>query len=270
MFIFQSSRRDVDTVGLIARFREQGRVACLGCLLLTLAPVVALADDEDPVTSGLRSAWVKFSELHEVSESHGRRGEIALEQLQLDHRKAGLLGTIRTMNIEVDSWRVPRNRWTSPQVEYWEELLGYKQQVNEIDNRLTQLNLLWREENEAAIRRAEAAGKTVKPLDRPGLLREMQRQNREAFDAFATAKKAIEESAGQPGMTRLGIYKQAMTELGRAPADAPNLVPLKPFRLAFEEYCGKSFFTQGKKPKRGKADRRITWSSEARPSDRPA
>ena len=89
----------------MSQFRSSTRAFLLGCLLLAATSGIALADE---VSSKLRTAWEKFSELQEVSISHGARGEIALKQMQAERHRADLLQTIRArMQVEVVSWRFP-------------------------------------------------------------------------------------------------------------------------------------------------------------------
>ncbi len=230
----------------MSQFRSSTRAFLLGCLLLAATSGIALADE---VSSKLRTAWEKFSELQEVSISHGARGEIALKQMQAERHRADLLQTIRTMQVEVVSWRFPRHRWNNLQEDFFQELQGYRQQLTDTDRYLGELRLQWQQENEAAIRQAEAQGKRVKPLDRPGLLAKLQGQERETFGAFAEARKAIADAGTRHGQTRTQVYRQAMTELGRSGQAPAQLVPQEQFRAAFEKFCGgKPFF--GPKGKR--------------------
>jgi hypothetical protein len=234
-------------------------VSLLGCALLVTAAGAQTASQED-LTSKLRTAWEKFTERQQVAASYGARGEIALKQLEMERRQADLRETIRNMQIEIDGWRLPPNRWNSIQRAFGDEQREYRRQLTEVDRVLDELRLQWRQENELAIRQAEQRGERVKPLDRAGLLRELQRIERETLDAFAAAREALIEATPAPSTnrpkraprsrapkagrtSRNEVLRSAMAELGRSSSTVARLSPPDDFLRAFREFCGgKKFF----------------------------
>jgi hypothetical protein len=232
--------------------RMASRFFLLGFALLVTATIARGAGNEE-FTSRLRNAWEKFGDLQELAGSHGARGEIALQQMEMERRQADLRQTIRNVQVEVDSWRYPRHRWTNIQEAYFQELLEYRQQLIETDRTLDELRFQWQQQNELAIRQAEAQGKQVKPLDRAGLLRELQRLDRETFDAFREAKEAlVEATKGRPA-NRAELLRSAVAEVGRSGLAAMRLSAKDNFLNAFRGFCGgKNFFGgKGKKPSSG-------------------
>jgi hypothetical protein len=230
--------------------RIASRVFLLGSALLVTATITRGAGNEE-FTSRLRNAWEKFGDLQELAGSHGARGVIALQQMEMERRQADLRQTIRNVQVEVDSWRYPRHRWTNIQEAYFQELLEYRQQLIETDRTLDELRFQWQQQNELAIRQAEAKGKQVKPLDRARLLQELQRQDRETFDAFRAAKEAlVDATKGRPA-GRSETLRSAVAEVGRSPTAAARLSAKGDFLKAFGEFCGGKNFFGGKGKKSG-------------------
>jgi hypothetical protein len=230
----------------------------MGCALLVLATGPVAAGDED-LPSKLRTACEKFTERQQLAASYGARGEIALKQLEMERYRADLLETIRNMQIEVDSWRLPLNRLNSIQAGFYQELQQYRRQLTEVDRALEELRLRWKDLNELAIRQAEAEGKRVKPLDRGGLLRELQRVDRETLSAFATAKEALIEATSSRSGSRGDILRSAMAQAGQASTPVASPSAQDDFLRAFTEYCGgKRFFGKGGtgRPARGNSVRK--------------
>jgi hypothetical protein len=219
-----------------------GRIV-LGSLALVGSPGKAHAAPEDSLSTRLLAAWERFSELQDFASSYGSGGEIALKQMQAERQQADLRATVRAMQVEVDSWHQPLNRSNRFQEQHYQELQLCRRQSVEVDRYLVELRLQWQQENEAAIRQAEAQGKQVKRLDRVGLLVELQKKQRDSQDAFAQAKAAIADAAGRPGKSRTQVYQQALAQVARPDQLPSRAVPQKQFRAAFEDFCGgKRFF----------------------------
>jgi hypothetical protein len=230
----------------------------LGCAVLVLATSAKAVGDED-LPSKLRTACEKFTERQQLAASYGARGEIALKQLEMERYRADLVETIRNMQIEVDSWRLPLNRLNSIQAGFYQELQQHRRQLTEVDRALEELRLRWKDLNELAIRQAEAEGKRVKPLDRDGLLRELQRVDRETYSAFATAKQSLIEAASSGSAGRTDVLRSAMAEAGQASSSIASPGAQDDFLRAFTEYCGgKRFFGKGGmgRPARGSSVRK--------------
>jgi hypothetical protein len=123
----------------------------------------------------------------------------------------------------------------------------YCHQRAELDNELARLRLQWQELNEVAIQEAQAAGKRVKPLDRPGLLNELQRLDRECQKAFESLKNELPEAARAQGVTETAAFNSAIDEVGGSTDQKVRLVPAKQFSDEFKTYYKQQSSEQPKK-----------------------
>jgi hypothetical protein len=216
------------------------------CYLATaLDPSVALADDE--LNSKVRMAWEKFSELEETKVNYGERAEVALTMLQTERERTEVEATVRTLRIQIDSFPTRRNNL---QQEVFDEWLLCRQRLTGLDQYLAQLRSRWQELNEITIRHAEGSGKRVKPLDRAGLLNELQRLYRECVTAFDSLRTVLADVPSAQGLTAAQAFDNALNDLGGAGGRA-HLVAPKRFRDAFRDFYGRQYSKKSTRSGRG-------------------
>lgn len=220
----------------------------LGCLVLSLSTGTALGDDEEiaGLARVLRSAWESFEEFQEVASAHGARREIALTHLKLEHELSSLQRTIQDMETETGSWHPNRVRWNSVQVQFWEELQGYRRNRTEYHHQLRTLDLQWRELNEAARAQAEFKRKKPIPMDREGLLREFLRLEDQEYQTYYTAKLAVGRVAGESKQSAFEVLRQAAEYLRRPYFSSANPQTLEPFLNDFKAFYGSNGKSKGK------------------------
>ena len=76
-------------------FRRPARAYFSAHLAIVAIPSIALASDE--LTSKVRSAWEKFSELKEAKVNYGERAEVALAMFQMEGERAEVEATARLL-----------------------------------------------------------------------------------------------------------------------------------------------------------------------------
>jgi hypothetical protein len=223
----------------------------LTCVLWLAGSIIlaeaACARDDDELTSKVRKAWEKFTELTNVGLEYGERGNIAIEILNLEHYRANVKTTIRNLQILVDSF--PRRR-NNLQEDVYRELLGWRSELTATDHRLSELRLRLQDKNEEAFRQAERSGKRVKILNRMDLLTEFQRLDRESFEALVELKNALTSSAEEQRLAPGSLLKKLMNELWESGNQATPLLPRKEFYAQVQRQVGKAFLDN--KPKRKK------------------
>ncbi len=141
----------------------------------------------------MRIAWEKFSELEETRIKYGERAEVAIEMLQAEQQRVEVDAAVRTLRVEIDGFPARR---TNLQQEVYDAWLFQCQRLTEFDHYLAQLRLRLQQLNETAMRRAELDGKRVGPLDRMGLLNELQKAYRERTTAFDSLRPVLADVAG--------------------------------------------------------------------------
>jgi hypothetical protein len=203
----------------------------VGVIISAAAPSAALASDE--LTAKVRTAWEKFSEFELTKANYGERANIALTMLEVERQRIQFDALAKELKVQIDSF--PHRR-TNLQEEVYQQWLFYCQERGVRDNNLAQLRLQWQELNEIAISEAQAAGKRVKPLDRPGLLNELQRLERERLAAFDAVKKVLPDAASAQGVTESAAFADALNEVGAATDTTIRLVPARQFSAAFKTY----------------------------------
>ena len=226
----------------MSMFRRTIAVSFLISLAVVALPSVTLASDD--LTTKVRTAWEKFSELQEARVKYGERAEIALKMFEMETQRAELDTTVRFLKIQVDSFPA---RKTSLQQEVVDEFNFRRQQLTGLDFDLTQHKLRLQELNEIAIRQAELSGKSVKPLDRVGLLKLLQKDYQESVTAFESLRSAVVEVAEEQHVSKAQVLRNAMESLSGENERAGDLVPLMQFRAAFLEFYPGQFTERSKK-----------------------
>jgi hypothetical protein len=225
----------------------------LGCLLVGLSAGTAAADDDDDFTGvgrTLRYAWESFVEFQEIASAHGARREIALTHLKVEQELSSLQRTIQDMETETGSWHQNRNRWNSIQTQFWAELQEYRRNRTEYVHQLRDLDISWKELNEAARAQAEFKRKKPIPMDREGLLREFLRLEEQEYRAYSTAKMAIKQAASESKQSETEVLSQAVDHLRQPYSTSPNPQTLDPFLSDFKSFNGTSKWTPPHLPKK--------------------
>jgi hypothetical protein len=214
----------------------------LSYLAIALAPTFAFADDE--LNAKVRTAWEKFSELEETKLNYGERAEVALAMLEMERERLEVDAMARDYKIQIDSF--PPRR-TNLQQDVFDQWLLCRQRLSELDRNLALLKSRLQELNEIAIRNAQASGKRVQPLDRVGLLHELQRRYQECISAFDALRTALAEVASAQSRTPVQVFQGAINELEGAGDPAAHLVSSKQFQDAFRMFYGRQHSKKSKK-----------------------
>ena len=219
----------------------------LTCLVfwsvLAVGPRAARAGDEDELTARLRTEWQKLTELTEVGSRYGERGNIALTILELEHYRANVEATVRTLHAQVDG--LPRRR-TNLQEAVYQEWLGWRDELAQTDRNLAEMKLQMRELDERAVREAEQSGAPLKNLNRKDILQEFQRLDRESYQAFVALRDVLSQSAQEQRIAPAVVLKKAINQLSQSGEPLTQLLPAKQFYAQVEQRFGKSFLLDRK------------------------
>jgi len=217
--------------------------------VLAVAPRASRAGDQDELTTKLRTAWEKFTELTEVGRKYGERGNLALTILDLEHYRANVEATVRNLQIQVDGFPGRRNNL---QQAVYQELLGWRSELTATDRNLHECRLQMQELNERAFREAEQRGEPVKNLNRMDLLKEFQRLDRECYQAFVTLRDVLSKSAEEQHLAPGIVLKKAMNQVLQSGDPPKPLLPAKQFYAQVQQLFGKAFLLD-KKPKKSRS-----------------
>jgi hypothetical protein len=221
--------------------------------VLAVAPRASRAGDEDELTSKLRTAWEKFTELTEVGRKYGERGNLALTILDLEHYRANVEAAVRNLQIQVDGFPGRRNNL---QQEVYQELLGWRSELTATDRNLYECRLQMRELDERAFREAEQRGEPVKNLNRRDLLQEFQRLDRESYQAFVSLRDVLSKSAEEQRLAPGMVLKKAINQVLQSGDKPKPLLPSKQFYAQVEQLFGKPFLLGKKLKKSARGNRR--------------
>jgi len=221
--------------------------------VLAVAPRAARAGDEDKLTSTLRTAWEKLTELTEVGRKYGERGNLALTILDLEHYRANVEATVRNLQIQVDGFPGRRNNLQEAVRQEW---LGWRSELTETDRNLYECRLQMQELNERALREAEQRGEPVKNLNRIDLLKEFQRLDRESYQAFVSLRDVLSKSAEEQGLAPGMVLKKAINQVSQSANSPKPLLPPKQFYAQVEELFGKRFLVDKKSKKSARGSRK--------------
>ena len=142
-------------------FQPSVRALLLGSVFFTGTRGVALADHRDELTSKLRTASEKFSELQESRTAYFARSEITGTIDGVERERADLIANIRQHEVVIAG--LPRLRngapgWNNLQEGVRQDLLVLRQQLTETAGSREELKFCMREMDEITLRQAETSG----------------------------------------------------------------------------------------------------------------
>ena len=212
-------------------FRPTPRLGLTLLLLGSLAGPSPAADTEE-IRSRLRTAREKFAEMQDLKVVYFAKKELADEVSQRVNYRREVEATVRMLKIEIDGYPARR---TNLQQAVYNNWLGARAELTEVDRQIGLLRSRMREIDEELLSLAAATGKRPGPGNRRDILvvyPEAERRCREAFEAL---KVAVSGTTGAPEEANR-LLREANAELNRSGEGDARIGPSAPFFAAFADY----------------------------------
>lgn len=214
-------------------------------------PVRGDEGNDDGLARQLLAAAGKHADLQEVTTRYGRRAELALAILEREQYQVELQAEVGNMNTVIATYPQSRRRWLVEQWDYFNMKQARVQELNELKRQLGQLRVEEKRLYEEELQKARASGQRVKTLNRPAILAELQRAEKDSQEANDALKAALESAARDRGTTPRQVLQAAAGRTASLKtAKSPDVD--RDFLPYFKKLVGE-YWLDGKKAPPGKA-----------------